>query len=274
MLNLTRNAWRRKTFMASEYKAEEKSLDYIVRECTALEDYKSCIEMQRRVWQFDDVDITPLRSFVSARRSGGFTLGAFEQSGRLVGFVNALAAFDEKLKPYFYSNMLAVEPQLQNAGIGVRLKMAQREHAMKRGISLMTWTFDPLQSRNAYLNIYKLGGVVRNYLVNYYGNQSTSALHHGLDTDRLFVEWWVKSEGVGGALAGRGRSSNPVAAVEVPRHIEEIKKRDLAGARGWQLKIRSEFQNHLAEGLYCAGFAADSAGGNSRYLFYEDEVRR
>jgi predicted GNAT superfamily acetyltransferase len=256
--------------MASEYKAEEKTPDYIVRECATLDDYKSCIEMQRRVWKFDDVDITPLRSFLSARRSGGFTLGAFEESGRMVGFVHALAAFDGDLKPYFYSNMLAVEPQLQNAGIGVRLKMAQREHAMKRGISLMTWTFDPLQSRNAYLNIYKLGGVVRNYLVNYYGNQSTSALHRGLDTDRLFVEWWIKSEHVASALAGGGRSE-PVAAVEVPRHIEEIKKRDLEEARRWQLKIRSEFQNRLAEGLYCAGFAPDPAGGNSRYLFYEDE---
>jgi predicted GNAT superfamily acetyltransferase len=254
----------------AEYKAEEKPLDYIVRECTTLEDYKSCTEMHRRIWQYDDLDVNPLRSYVIARRSGGFTLGAFEGSGRMIGFVHALAAFDENLKPYFYSNMLAVEPQLRNAGIGVRLKMAQREHAMKRGISLMTWTFDPLQSRNAYLNICKLGGVVRNYLVNYYGNHSTSELHRGLDTDRLFVEWWVKSERVAGALAGRGRIERPVAAVEVPRQIEEIKKRDLEEARRWQLKIRTEFQNHLAEGLYCAGFAPDSAGGNSRYLFYED----
>jgi predicted GNAT superfamily acetyltransferase len=253
--------------MASENKAEVEALDYNVRECTSLEDYRSCIELQRRIWQYDNLDVTPLRSFVIARRSGGFTLGAFEASGRMVGFVHALAAFDENLKPYFYSNMLAVEPQLQNAGIGGRLKMAQREHAIKRGISMMAWTFDPLQSRNAYLNIHKLGGVVRNYLVNYYGNESTSALHRGLDTDRLFVEWWVKSERVAGALAGGGRSSQPVAAVEVPRHIEEIKKRDLEEARRWQLKIRAEFQNHLAAGLYCAGFAPDSTGGNSRYLF-------
>jgi predicted GNAT superfamily acetyltransferase len=260
--------------MASEYKAEVETLGYNVRECTSLEDYKSCIELQRRIWQYDNLDVTPLRSFVIVKRSGGFTLGAFEESGRMVGFVHALAAFDENLKPYFYSNMLAVEPRSQNAGIGVRLKMAQREHAIKRGVTLMTWTFDPLQSRNAYLNIHKLGGVVRNYLVNYYGNQSTSALHRGLDTDRLFVEWWVNSERVAGALTGRGCLEKPAAVVEVPRHIEEVKKRDLEEARRWQLKIRSEFQNHLAEGLYCAGFAPDSAGGNSRYFFYKDDLQR
>jgi predicted GNAT superfamily acetyltransferase len=259
--------------MDSEYKAEVKTLDYNVRECTTLEDYKSCIELQRSIWQYDNLDVTPIRSFVIARRSGGFTLGAFDRSGRLIGFAHALAAFDENLKPYFYSNMLAIEPEFQNAGIGVRLKLAQREQTIKRGVSLMAWTFDPLQSRNAYLNIYKLGGVVRNYIVNYYGNQSTSVLHRGLDTDRLFVEWWVNSERVAGALAGENRIEEPVAAVEVPRHIGEIKKRDLEEARRWQLKIRSEFQNYLAEGLYCAGFEADAAGGNSRYLFYKDEDR-
>jgi predicted GNAT superfamily acetyltransferase len=257
--------------MTSEYIAEEKTLDYIVRECTTLEDYAACIELQRSIWQYDNLDVTPIRSFVIARRSGGFTLGAFDRSDRLIGFVHALAAFDEKLNPYYYSNMLAIEQGVQNAGIGVKLKLAQREYAMKRGVSLMAWTFDPLQSRNAYLNIHKLGGVVRKYLMNYYGNYSTSPLHRGLDTDRLFVEWWVSSEHVAGALSGGRRSERPEAVIEVPRHIEEVKKRDLEEARRWQLKIRSEFQNHLAEGLYCAGFAPDSAGGNSRYLFYEDE---
>ncbi len=259
--------------MALDYKAEAKTLDYTVRECTSLEDYKSCIEMHSRIWQYDNLDVTPLRSFVIAHRSGGFTLAAFEASGKMLGFALALAAFDENLTPYFYSNMLAVEPELQNAGIGIRLKLAQREHVLKRGVSLMAWTFDPLQSRNAYLNIFKLGGVVRNYFVNYYGNQSTSVLHRGLDTDRLFVEWWVKSERVAAALASRNRIEKPVAAVEIPRQIEEIKKRDIGEGRRWQMKVRSEFQNLLNDGLYCAGFEADAAGGDSRYLFYRDEDR-
>ena len=147
--------------MTSGNRADTKMPEFTIRECTTLEDYAACIDLQRVVWQFDNLDITPLRSFVSARRNGGFTLGAFDKTGKLSGFAHALAAFDEKLMPYYYSNMLAVEPALQNAGIGIKLKLAQREHALKRGVSLMTWTFDPLQSRNAYLNIGKLAGVVR-----------------------------------------------------------------------------------------------------------------
>lgn len=258
--------------MASENSADTKMPEFTIRECTTLDDYAKCIELQRIVWQFDNLDITPLRSFVSARRSGGFTLGAFDGAGKLMGFAHALAAFDEELKPYYYSNMLAVEPAIQNAGIGIKLKLAQRDLALKRGVALMTWTFDPLQSRNAYLNIGKLGGVVRKYFVNYYGNHSTSALHRGLDTDRLFVEWWVKSEHVTDTLSGKTRSERAEAALEVPRDIEAIKKHDIEEARHWQLKLRTGFRGCLDEGLYCAGFEADPGGGNGRYLFFKNQI--
>ncbi len=252
-------------------KSDSSISDYIIRNCSTFEDFSACIDLQRIVWQFNDLDITPLRSFIIARRGGGFTLGAFDESGKLLGFAHALPAFDEKLKPYFYSQMLAVEPSLQNAGIGVKLKLAQREHALKTGLPLIMWTFDPIQSRNAYLNIVKLGGVARKYIVNYYGNQSTSALHRGLDTDRLFVEWWVGSQHVVKTLAGKRRSDSPEAVVEVPRDIGAIKKRGMEEARAWQLRIRSEFQKCLSEGLYCAGFETDLGGGNSRYLFFKDD---
>jgi predicted GNAT superfamily acetyltransferase len=211
----------------------------------------------------------PLRSYVSARYAGGFTLGAFDASNKLLGMAHALAAFDEKLRPYYYSQMLAVEPQFQNAGIGVRLKLAQRDHALKTGVPLMTWTFDPLQSRNGYLNLVKLGGVVRRYLVNYYGARSSSAFHRGLDTDRLFVEWWVRSSHVASALEGVSRAEKAEAVVEVPRDIEAIKRRDMDEARHWQLRVREGFQKCLNEGLYCAGFEADPKTG-SRYLFFRD----
>jgi predicted GNAT superfamily acetyltransferase len=254
-------------------KSDNSITEYSIRECSTFEDFAACIELQRVVWQFDNLDITPLRSFIITKHSGGFTIGAFDRIHRLIGFAHTLPAFDEKLKPYYYSQMLAVEPALQNAGIGVRLKLAQRDYALKRGVPLITWTFDPLQSRNAYLNIIKLGGVVRTYYVNYYGNQSTSSLHRGLDTDRVFIEWWVKSAHVASALAGKHRSDKPEAAVELPRHIEEIKKHDLEEARSWQSRIRSEFQKCLSDGLYCAGFEADPGGGKSRYLFFKDDHR-
>jgi predicted GNAT superfamily acetyltransferase len=248
--------------------------EYIIRDCATIEDYAACLEMQRSVWGFEPLDITPLRSFVITRRGGGFTLGAFDRSGKLLGFAHALPAFDEKLKAYYYSQMLAVDPALQNTGIGVKLKLAQREQALKTGIELMTWTFDPLQSRNAYFNLAKLGGVIRNYMVNYYGNQSTSILHRGLDTDRVMIQWWMRSQRVIDAIDGRPGGEKVEAVVELPREIEAIKRRDLDEARRWQLQVRSEFQNRLAEGLSCVGFETDRMGGNSRYLFIsENELK-
>ncbi|MDX2031296.1 MAG: GNAT family N-acetyltransferase [Blastocatellia bacterium] len=245
---------------------------YTIRECVSFEDYAACIEMQRIVWQFEDLDVTAPRSFIVTRKGGGFTYGAFDEAGRMIGFSLALPAFDERLRPYYYSQMLAVLPEYRDAGIGMRLKLAQRDHALRTGIPLITWTFDPLQSRNAYLNIIKLGCVVRKYFVNYYGHGSTSVLHRGLDTDRLFPEWWVGSDHVRGALAGTRRTDAPAAVIEVPRDIEAIKVRDLDEARDWQLRIRRGFLEHLSEGLYCAGFDADPQG-HSRYLFFKDERR-
>ena len=84
-----------------------------IRQCTTFEDYSACIDLQREVWGFDDLDITPLRSFVIARRGGGFTLGAFDEKGRLVGFAHALPAFDQKNQAYYYSQMLAVLPEVR-----------------------------------------------------------------------------------------------------------------------------------------------------------------
>ncbi|MFN7946443.1 MAG: GNAT family N-acetyltransferase [Blastocatellia bacterium] len=245
--------------------------DYTIRQCRTLPEFSACLEMQKEVWQFSDLDVTPLRSFVITLHSGGFTLGAFDGVDKLLGFAHALAAFDQRRRPYFYSHMLAVTLPLQNAGIGAKLKLAQRDYAIAHGLPLMTWTFDPLQSRNAYLNIVKLGGVVRQYKANYYGNESSSTLHAGLDTDRLMVEWWTGSEHVARALDGLSRTDEPVAAVEVPFDIQQIKDREMKEAQRWQLEVRTAFQHHLAAGLYCAGFERGRDGANSRYLFFRDD---
>lgn len=138
----------------------------------------------------------------------------------------------------------------------------------------MVWTFDPLQSRNAYLNIVKLGAVVRKYKTNYYWNESSSVLHRGLDSDRLLAEWWVESPRVRAIAEGAGKVetlAQPVASVEVPFDIEQLKTRDMEEARTWQLKIRAEFEQHLAAGLYCADFVRGNADTPSRYLFFPDE---
>ena len=244
---------------------------YSVRQCLSHEDFLSCIELQRTVWQFTDLDIIPLRAFVINLHSGGMTYGAFDGEGRLIGFSHALAAFDARLTPFYYSHMLAVEPSWRDAGVGWSLKLAQRDHAIRSQVALIRWTFDPLQSRNANLNIRKLGGIVREYKVNYYGNSSTSALHRGLDTDRLFVEWWVGSPRVTRVLGGQsGNESGAVGGVTIPWDIEEMKATDMAQARTCQLATRTAFLEQLAAGNYCAGFET-TPGRESRYLFYRDQ---
>lgn len=241
------------------------------RQCTSLADFGACIELQRLVWQFTDLDIIPLRSFVITMHSGGMTYGAFDEAGRMLGFSHALAAFDDDRRPFYYSHMLAVDPAWRDAGIGWNLKLEQRKHAIRSGVELIRWTYDPLQSRNAHLNLTKLGGVVREYKVNYYGNTSTSTLHRGLDTDRLFVEWWVKSSRVNRAVSRLTSLERRVdGVVEIPRDIEEMKSTNIGMAREKQLEVRAGFLDHFKKGLYCAGFEA-KAGEPSRYLFFSDD---
>ena len=99
--------------------------------------------------------------------------------------------------------MLAVLPEYRNRGIGKMLKIAQREDALARGIDLIEWTFDPMEVKNAYFNIERLGAIVRRYTPDFYGS-STSPLHGTLPTDRLHAEWWLKSDRVEAVMAGRG----------------------------------------------------------------------
>ena len=248
-------------------------MEYIIRPCSTIEDFKACMQMQREIWQFADLDITPLRVFLYTRHNGGITLGAFEKDGKLIGFTNALPAFDAHNRPYYYSQMTGVDKQKQNSGVGLQLKLAQRDFALKRGIPLIVWTFDPLQSRNAYLNIVKLGGVVRKYYVNHYGRLNASTLDRGLDTDRLSLEWWIRSERVTRALAGQPARDSPVATVPIPHEINEVETRGMAEGRRWQLEVRAAFLSRLAEGLYCTDFERGRDGAPSRYLFFKDEQR-
>jgi predicted GNAT superfamily acetyltransferase len=248
-------------------------LEYTVRSCSTIEDFKACIRMQREIWQFAELDTTPLRAFLIARHNGGITLGAFEKDGKLIGFSHAVPAFDAHNRPYYYSQMTGVDIQRQNSGVGLQLKLAQRDFALKRGIPLIVWTFDPFQSRNAYLNIVKLGGVIRKYYVNHYGRLNVSALDRGLDTDRLSLEWWIRSERVTLALAGQLGRDSPVATVSIPAETDKVEGRGTAEARRWQLEVRAAFLSRLAEGLYCTDFERGREDAPSRYLFIKDDRR-
>jgi predicted GNAT superfamily acetyltransferase len=170
-----------------------------VRKIISIPDMEACVQLQQAVWQFRDLDIIPRRMFAVANAVGGQVLGAWGGE-QLIGYALAIPGLRDG-RPYFHSHMLAVAPEYRNRGVGKMLKLAQREDALARGVELIEWTFDPLEVKNAFFNIEKLGAIVRRYTPDFYG-ASTSPLHGNLPTDRLHAEWWLRTARVRALVAG------------------------------------------------------------------------
>lgn len=242
-----------------------------IRPCVEPQQLQPCVEMQRTVWQFGDADVMPLRLFVVAEKVGGKTLGAYD-GDRMVGFVMGIPGVRGS-RPYLHSHMLAVLKEYRDHGIGRRLKLAQREDALRRGFELIEWTFDPLEIKNAFLNLERLGAIVRRYSVNHYG-ESSSPLQGGLPTDRFVAEWWLRSRRVK-VLLEEG-SHPPVRAeekVEVPGDIYAWKasEADRPRAREVQRRNRERFLSAFARGLAILGMERDSQGNGTFLLGRWDE---
>lgn len=173
--------------------------DIVIRKCQSLADFHLCVALQREIWQEDDLEIEPVTAFVVAANTGGQVLGAF-QGDRLVGYTLAVAAIRDGV-PYLHSHMAGVHADFRDRSIGRLLKLAQRDEALSRNLRLICWTFDPLEFRNAYFNLNRLGAICRQYLPNFYGVTS-SPLHRGMPTDRLFAEWHLDSPRVMAVAAG------------------------------------------------------------------------
>lgn len=230
-----------------------------LRPLTQHQEFQRCVELQKIIWSFEDVDIVPLRLFVVASKVGGQVFGAFD-SKQMVGFVMAIPGYRHG-RSYLHSHMAAVLPDHQGQGIGRRLKLMQREDALARGIELIEWTFDPLAFRNAHFNIERLGGIMRRYVHNQYGRTS-SPLHGGLPTDRLVAEWWLKTPRVEAVVRGE-RLAHPAGAerILVPQRIHELKTIDLPAAEKLQTEVREQFENWLGRGYGVIGFEHGEAGG-------------
>jgi predicted GNAT superfamily acetyltransferase len=171
----------------------------VIRKCQTLDEFQLCVALQREIWQEADLEIEPVTAFVVAANTGGQVLGAFDGQ-RLAGYTLALAALRDGV-PYLHSHMAGVHVDHRDRGIGRMLKLFQREEALSRDIRLICWTFDPLEFRNAYFNLNRLGAICRTYLPNFYG-VTTSPLHRGMATDRLLAEWRLDSPRVMAAAAG------------------------------------------------------------------------
>lgn len=231
--------------------------ELIYRACTSLDDFRQCVQLQKTVWNFSDVDILPSRVFVVAEEIGGQIFGAVEPRGQMVGFVIALPGVRHG-QPYLHSHMLGVLPEYQNQRVGRTLKLMQRDDALARGIGLIEWTFDPLELKNAFFNLERLGVCVRRYVPNRYG-ATTSALHAGLPTDRLVAEWWVDTPRVARVLSGKPPVVQPEQRLEVPADIGEIKKSGSRRAYEIQQNLWKQFERAFADGLVVTGFDRSGA---------------
>jgi predicted GNAT superfamily acetyltransferase len=243
----------------------------ILRECTSFEDFRACIELERAVWKDDDIDVMPVRLYMLSRTCGSPTIGAFDRSGRLVGFSHTMIAL-RGTRIAYHSHMLAVAEGLRDMNIGYRIKLAQRRRAIEAGIPLIFWTFDPLQSRNAHLNINKLGAIIRQYKENYYGESASNVFDSQGPSDRLIAEWWVTSDHVASVVSGsRPLVERELASVEIPEDIEAIRSASVQHHRGWRMRAREEFQAALQRGGIVRGFGRRSEDGVSRYIFGDDD---
>ena len=174
-----------------------------LRNCTELEEFRACVALQKEVWGFADNELVPLRIFSLAPKIGGQVIGAWDGE-TLVGFAFSIPG-TRSGHPYLHSHMLAVKEGYRDTGLGRRIKLFQREDAIAHGYELLEWTFDPLEIKNAYLNLERLGAIARRYNINQYGITS-SPLQGFLPTDRLVAEWWLTSKRVEDAALNRQAS--------------------------------------------------------------------
>ncbi|HEY0785246.1 MAG TPA: GNAT family N-acetyltransferase [Acidobacteriaceae bacterium] len=248
-----------------------------IRHCHSFADLDACVTLQQQTWEYEDREVLPRKGFLLARELGGQVIGAFHPSGELVAFAMSMPGFEPAQpaasageshpRPYLHSHMLAVRPGFRDAGLGARLKLAQREDALARGIDRMTWTFDPLAAKNAYFNLHRLGAIACRYSPDFYG-VSSSRLHGGLPTDRLHAEWWMRSSRVlsrVAAILGQGPPAEEASVESAATGFETIHLPPQAAtpeeARDQQSTLRALFLDAFPRHLAVTDFRRNSEGG-------------
>jgi predicted GNAT superfamily acetyltransferase len=193
-----------------------------IRRLTRYAEFEKLIDIQRHVWNHDEEDLTPVHQFCITSRMGAILLGAYVGE-KLAGFVYSFpAVFNGKLIQH--SHLLAVLPRYRGLGLGKRLKWGQRDVSLKMGYELITWTVDPLQARNANLNIHTLGAVSRTYLGDFYGRESALILGPRIPTDRFLMEWPIKEKRVAQRQKNRFQLPNLTSFVKALERAAEPEK--------------------------------------------------
>ncbi|HYL62967.1 MAG TPA: GNAT family N-acetyltransferase [Candidatus Methylomirabilis sp.] len=230
----------------------------VVRKCEGIEEFQRCVELQKEIWGEADIEVEPATLFVVASETGGQVLGAFD-AGRMVGYTLAVVGFLNGAV-FLHSHMTGVLEDYRNRGVGRALKLSQREEALGRGIRLVVWTFDPLETRNAHFNLNRLGAISRKYLPNLYGVTS-SPLHRSLPTDRLWVEWQLDSKRVMAAISDLANEPQDAPAmIELPADFDDAKGGENEKVAAVQRRIREEFTRWFAKGYAAIGVRKTAAG--------------
>ena len=267
---------------------------FTIRDLTTYEEFVQVRRLQQVIWGFDDPDtgLYPPVLF-TASKNGGVVLGAFDPEGRMIGYIFGFLGREPGGPLKLCSQTMGVLPEWRSRGVATALKWAQRDRALAGGLSLITWTFDPLESPNARLNMHKLGAVSRRYWRNIYG-EHFGALNEGLPTDRLLVEWWIRGRRVAEAargemetkdqqaipvfeVAGQGTARRvtafhadldaPGLSLEVPADIQQLKRADMSLAWDWRLRVREAFETYLGRGYLVTDFITEGRGENRRNAY-------
>lgn len=268
-----------------------------IRQLCTIDECRQVAALEREVWGYTDAeDVVPPPVLIVSVKRGGILLGAFDETGTMKGFVYSLPAVkDGRLTQW--SHMLGVVADARESGLGVALKLAQRERSLAMGIDLIEWTFDPLQAPNAHMNFARLGVVVEDYEENVYGD-SSSPLHRGSPTDRFIAEWRLDAPHVLRRIAARGAGlvrdagvaeaplANPSRSgdrwllpgtadlridarrllVEIPSTFTELQSSNPALALEWRLSTRTIFQSYFSRGYRAVDFFLSHEAGRGQYL--------
>lgn len=279
-----------------------------IRAVETAADLKRLEWLQLAIWDMDELEVVPARTMHAIAHNGGLLLGAYD-GDEIVGFIFAVIGTVQGLEQrvdqvaaarlQLYSTIMGVLPAYQGEGVGYRLKLAQREFALRNGLRLVTWTYDPLESRNAWLNIGKLGAVCHEYLRDFHGDQG--GINAGLSTDRFYVEWWVtgnrarsrvgrgrrplayeqliagrtilineadfNEEGIPVPAATFAESDANLILVEIPSDFQAVKREDMDIARLWRAHTRILFEHYFEHKYIVTDFArrTDEEGRERSY---------
>ncbi len=269
-----------------------------IKRASSIEDYRDTEKVQLQAWGMREAELVPLHILRPINEKGGLVLNAYDDTGRAVGTTIGFFG-NHKRKLIFYSHMTGVIPEFQGRGVGRALKLKQRQFAMARGLDLICWTYDPMQSQNNWFNLSKLGAISRIYYLNYYG-EMPDRLNRGLATDRFLAEWWIRSPRVRTALASRrkleqheavsesailnptlienemrvpsGKTFKPtsrVAFIEIPSSYDRLREVNSAILQKWRKDTRKLYTSCFRLGYVATGAAVHDSNNPRSFVRIE-----